>query len=96
MDAEGEDGRDDRDGHGQGIDSFRAVEERVGDSSGGGAGDGCHLEGAGVPGDGVGEVFFGNQMRQDGAAYRKIETAEDTEQNEDDVDRDERSGARAS
>ena len=60
LDAQGEDGREDRDRDGDGIDGVRAAEQGVGDASDGGAGDGSDLKGAGVPGDRVQEMLFGN------------------------------------
>ena len=80
MDAQGEDGREDGDGYGEGIDGVGAAKEGVGDSSHGGAGDGCDLKGAGVPGNGVRKVLVGNEVGQEGAANWKVETAEDPEQ----------------
>jgi hypothetical protein len=86
MDAQRADGGDDGHGYGDSIYRVGAVKEGVGDSSDGGAGDGCDLKGAGIPGDRVGEMFFGNQLRQQGAAHRKAETAADSDEYEDDVD----------
>ena len=87
VNAQGEDAGHDGHSHGSGIDGFRAAKEGVDNSSDGWAGDGCDLKSAGIPGDRVREVFFGNQLRQDGPAHGKVETAEHTEQHEDNVDR---------
>ena len=85
--CDGEDGY----GDGDGVDSLRAALEimfkgGIGDSSDGRAGDGCDLEGAGVPGDCVQEMLFWNEVRQDGSAYGEAEGAHDSDQHEDDVD----------
>src|SRR4029077_8462830 len=85
MDAQSKNGGQNGYGYGNGIDAFRAAKERVGDSSDGGAGDGCDLKGTGSPGDCVREMFFGNQLRQQRAARRPVETAEDSEQYENNV-----------
>src|SRR5271167_662818 len=86
MDAKGEDDGEDRYGNGESIDGVRAAEKGVGDSSEGWAGDGCDLKCAGIPGDSVGEVFFGDQMRQDGSAYGKAETPADADKSKNGVD----------
>src|ERR1700690_1385830 len=86
MDAQREDGGENGHDDGDGIDGVRAVEEGVGDASDGRPGDGCDLEGAGIPGYGVGKVFFGNQLRQNGAAHREAETAADSNQHQNEID----------
>src|SRR5216683_2169942 len=87
MDAQSKNGGQNGHGYGNGIDAFRAAKERVGDSSDGGTGDGCDLKGAGGPGDRVRKMFFRNQLRQQRAARWPVETAEDPEEHEDNVNR---------
>jgi hypothetical protein len=86
MNAEGEEDGEDRDGDGESVDGVRAAEQGVGDATDRGSGDGCDLKGAGIPGDGVGEMLFGNEVGENGAADGKAETAEDSEEDENEVD----------
>src|ERR1700756_617810 len=85
MESQGEYGGEDGYGHSNGIDALRAAKDCVGDSSDGWTGDGCDLKGTGSPGDCVREMFCGNQLRQQRAARRPVETAEDSEQYEDNI-----------
>ena len=80
-----EDGKN-RDGESNGVDGSGAAESGIGKSSYGGSGDVCDLIGAGIPGHGVGKMFFRNQLWQNGAAYRKAEAAGDRTKNQDYVD----------
>src|ERR1035438_10034445 len=86
MDTEGETHRENRHGNRQSIDGMRTAKKGVGDTSESGARDGGDLKSAGIPGDGVGEVFFGNEVRENRPAHGKAETAANSDQDQDDID----------
>src|ERR1022692_1047205 len=86
MDTEGEDHGEDRHGNRQSIDGMGTVKKGVSDSTESGTGDGGELKSTGVPGDGVREMFFRNQVRENGPAHRKAETAANSDQYQNPVD----------